>query len=203
MEHQVKTFDLKGLKGLTDKQMEPHRDVLYTGYVKKLNEIEKQQRVADPSKANGTYAEFRELKIEEIFATNGVFLHEGFFANLEHGKGGEASGELLDAINAEWGTFAKWKEEFVACGKAARGWVVLAYSFNDHRLHNYTMERHDIGGVWGCIPILILDVYEHAYMIDYATDRGAYITAFFENLNWDVVSRRFEHTMKMAQAGKH
>src|SRR3989338_2978357 len=67
MEHQVKTFDLKGLKGLSDQQMAPHRDVLYTGYVKKLNEIEKQQRAADLTKANGTYAEFRELKVEEPF----------------------------------------------------------------------------------------------------------------------------------------
>jgi superoxide dismutase, Fe-Mn family len=203
MEHQVKTFDLKNLKGLSDKQMEPHRDVLYTGYVKKLNEIEKAQRTTDFTKANGTYAEIRELKVEEIFATNGVFLHEGFFANLEHGKGGEAQGELLDAINAEWGSFAKWKEEFVACGKSARGWVVLAYSFNDGRLHNYLMDRHDVGGVWAAMPLLILDVYEHAYMIDYATDRAGYINAFFENLNWDVVARRFEHTTKAASVHKH
>src|SRR5438128_55067 len=122
MEHQVKTFDLKGLKGFSDKQMEPHRDVLYTGYVKKLNEIEKAQRAADFTKANGTYSEFRELKVEEIFATNGVFLHEAFFANLEHGKGGDPAGELLDAINSEWSSLQKWKEEFVACGKSARGW---------------------------------------------------------------------------------
>ena len=203
MEHQVKTYDLKNLKGLSDKQMEPHRDVLYTGYVKKLNEIEKAQRAADLSKANGTYAEFRELKVEEIFATNGVFLHEGFFANLEHGKTGQASEELLSAITAEWTSFDKWKEEFVASGKAARGWVVLAYSFNDHRLHNYLMDRHDVGGIWNAVPILVLDVYEHAYMIDYATDRGAYITAFFENLNWDIVNRRFAQAQKMSQALKH
>jgi superoxide dismutase, Fe-Mn family len=203
MEHQVKTFDLKNLKGLSDKQMEPHRDVLYTGYVKKLNEIEKAQRDADLSKANGTYAEIRELKVEEIFATNGVFLHEGFFANLEHGKGGEASGALLDAINKEWGSFEKWKAEFIACGKAARGWVVLAYSFNDHRLHNYLMDRHDVGGVWAAMPILILDVYEHAYMIDYGVDRAGYISAFFENLNWDVVTRRFDETMKATHHHQH
>lgn len=197
MEHQVKTFDLKGLKGLSDQQMEPHRDALYVGYVKKLNEIEKSQREADLTKANGTYAEFRELKVEEVFATNAVFLHEGFFANLEHGKGGQPHGSFADAIAKEWGSFDKWKAEFVACGKAARGWVVLAYSFNDHRLHNYVMERHDIGGVWACIPLLILDVYEHAYMIDYATDRAAYINAFFENLNWDIVAQRYEKALGM------
>lgn len=199
MEHQVKTFDLKNLKGLSEKQMEPHRDVLYTGYVKKLNEIEKAQRATDLTKANGTYAEIRELKVEEVFATNGVFLHEKYFANLEHGKGGEPHTILLDAINKEWGSFQKWKEEFVACGKSARGWVVLAFNFNDMRLHNYVMDRHDVGGVWDCATILILDVYEHAYMIDYATDRGAYINAFFENLNWDVITRRFENLAKMMQ----
>jgi len=198
MEHQVKTYDLKGLNGLSDKQMEPHRDVLYTGYVKKLNEIEKAQRAADLSKANGTYAEFRELKVEEIFATNGVFLHEEYFENLEHGKGAEpAEGSLFDAIVAEWSSFVKWKEEFVACGKSSRGWVVLAYSFNDHRLHNYVGDRHDMGGVWSAVPILVLDVYEHAYMIDYATDRAAYINAFFANLNWDVTRQRFERALKM------
>jgi Fe-Mn family superoxide dismutase len=196
MEHQVKTFDLKGLNGLSDQQMEPHRDALYVGYVKKLNEIEKAQREADLTKANGTYAEFRELKVEEPFATNAVFLHEGFFANLEHGKGGEPQGALAEAIAKEWGSFDKWKAEFIACGKAARGWAVLAYSFNDNRLHNYVMERHDIGGVWGCIPVLILDVYEHAYMIDFGVDRAAYINTFFENLNWDVATQRYEKTLK-------
>ena len=200
MEHQVKTFDLKNLKGLSDKQMEPHRDKLYVGYVNKLNEIEKAQRLADFTKANGTYAEIRELKVEEIFATNGVFLHEGYFANLEHGKGGTPTGELLDAIKKEWGSFEKWKEEFVACGKAARGWVVLAFNWNDMRLHNYVCDRHDQGGVWNCNTILILDVYEHAYMIDYSTDRAAYINAFFENLNWDIIATRHSicepHTKK-------
>lgn len=202
MEHHVKTYDLKELKGLSDQQMEPHRDVLYTGYVKKLNEIEKAQREADLTKANGTYAEFRELKVEEPFATNAVFLHEGFFANLEHGKGGEPHGALLDAIKHEWGSYEKWRAEMVACGKAARGWVVLAYSFNDHRLHNYLMERHDVGGIWNAVPLLILDVYEHAYMIDYATDRAKYIDAFFANLNWDVVARRFEQAQRMSEALK-
>jgi len=127
-----------------------------------------------------------------------VFLHEGYFENLEHGKGEEpTSGLLFDAIVAEWGTWQKWKEEFVACGKSSRGWVVLAYSFNDHRLHNYVGDRHDIGGVWSTFPLLVLDVYEHANMIDYATDRAAYLSAFFANLNWDIVQRRLEQVGKM------
>jgi Fe-Mn family superoxide dismutase len=199
MEHPVKTFDLKNINGLSEKQITPHRDVLYVGYVKKLNEIESAQRTADLSKANGTYAEIRELKNEEIFATNGVFLHEDYFANLEHGKGGDATGALFDAITKEWGTYEKWKAEFIACGKSSRGWVVLAFSLNDGRLHNYLADRHDIGGVWNAIPLLVLDVYEHAYMIDYATDRASYLNAFMANINWDVVQRKYEKAVKFAE----
>jgi Fe-Mn family superoxide dismutase len=197
MEHTVKTFDLKNLKGLSDKQITPHRDVLYAGYVKKLNEIEKAQREADLSKANATYSELRELKLEEGFATNATFLHEGYFGHLEHGSAGEPQGELKSAIETEWGSVAKWKEEFVATSKCARGWVVLAYSFNDHRLHNYLMDRHDLGGIWGCMPILMIDVFEHAYFIDYGVDRASYISAFFENLNWDWCTRRYDQCVKM------
>ena len=190
--HQVKEFKLEGkLKGISDKQLQEHRDVLYKGYVDKLNLIEGELVNVPAEGANGTYAVIRELKKEEIFATNGVYLHEAYFGNLG-GDGGEATGRIADMIKKQWGSFERWLTDFRAAGMSARGWVVLAWSEDDQRLHNYSMDMHDIGAVWNAAPLLVLDVYEHAYMIDYGVKRAAYLDAFFHNIDWAAVNTRLK-----------
>jgi len=82
---------------------------------------------------------------------------------------------------------------------AARGWVILAYDFNDGKLHNYLADWHGQGGIWGAAPILVLDVYEHAYFIDYGSDRKSYIEDFFANLNWEAVNKRYLKIIKKRQ----
>lgn len=177
------------LPGLSQRQIEEHHDVLYKGYVNKLNEIETKLESADPAEANATFSLIRELKREEVFATNAIRLHEGYFENL--GGAGTASGPIAELIAEDFGSYQKWEADFRALGIAARGWVVLAYDWNLRQLRNYLSDIHS-DGVWDASALLILDVYEHAYFLDYGTARRRYLDAFFQNLNWDVVNARVE-----------
>ncbi len=191
MERTVKSLKYLELNGISQKQLAEHHDVLYAGYVKKINEIRAAILKADKTTANGTYAELRELKVEETFAYNAVKLHEGYFDNL--GGDGKASGAILEMIEKDFGSYAKWEEEFKACGLAARGWVVLAFDLDEKRLYNFVCDVHNQGGIWGAIPLLILDVYEHAYFVDYATARKKYTDAFMQNIDWTFVNHLIEH----------
>lgn len=176
--------------GISEKALTIHQDKLYAGYVAKKNEIEEKLKTVDVSSANLTYSELRALKDGETFAVNGVYLHEYYFEVLG-GAGGTPSGTLLSAIEAEYGSFEKFIAMMSACGMAARGWVVFAYDTMSKKLAIYTADAHNQGGVWGAIPLLVLDVYEHAYFMDYGSDRKQYITDFFANVNWEMVSERF------------
>ncbi len=190
MTHTAKELKpIRELPGLSQRQIEEHHDVLYKGYVNKLNEIETKLESADPAEANATFSLIRELKREEVFATNAIRLHEGYFENL--GGAGAASGPIAELIAADFGSYEKWEAEFRALGIAARGWVVLAYDWNLRQLRNYLSDIHS-DGVWDASTLLILDVYEHAYFLDYGTARRRYLDAFFQNLNWDVVNARVE-----------
>ena len=94
--------------------------------------------------------------------------------------------ELSAAISEKWGSIENFQKYFGECAMAARGWAVLAWDLHEKRLKQYNGDTHD-HAVWGCIPIIVLDVYEHAYFIDHGSDRKAYITAFWRNLNWEVL----------------
>lgn len=190
-EQAVKDLKFKELPGLSEKQLKEHHDVLYAGYVKKVNEIRSKLKTVDVADANATFSILRELKLEETFAANGVYLHEGYFDNLG-GSGGKPSGALLKLIERDFGSFEKWEVEFRALGICARGWVVLAWDWNDMKLHNYLCDTHNQGGVWNCSPLLILDVFEHAYFIDYGTARKNYIETFMKNIDWSFVNELAE-----------
>jgi len=172
-----------------------HHDKLYAGYVAKANEIgEKLQALShggDVSSANPSYSELRALKDGETFARNGVYLHEWYFDVL--GGDGKPTGALVDAIAAQYGSLENFQTYFSACGMAARGWVILCQDLHEQALRIYTADAHNQGGVWGCLPILVLDVYEHAYFIDYGSDRKAYIADWWKNLNWDKANELFDH----------
>ncbi len=179
----VKPLKYKTLEGLSEKQLAQHHDVLYAGYVKKTNEIRKALETVDKSAANATFSQLRELKVEETFALNGVRLHEYYFDGLG-GKDPKPSGTLAQWIDEDFGSFEAWAEEFKAEGIASRGWVVLAMDLEEGRLHNFVCDLHNQGGIWGAVPVLVLDVYEHAYFIDYATNRKSYIEAYMKNVQW-------------------
>ena len=187
--NEVKKLNFSELKGISQKTIDEHYGKLYSGYVKKWQEIQDRLKDADKSSANATYSELRELKVEEGFAADAVLLHEAYFDIL--GGDGIPGGEILEKIGEDFGTFEKWQEEFMALGLASRGWVILAFDFNDGKLHNYIADVHNQGGIWGVSPVLVMDVYEHAYFIDFGADRKSYIETFFQNLKWEVVNKKF------------
>ena len=191
----------KDLDGMTLKMLTEHFK-LYQGYVKKANEIQEKISAADKSEANAVYSYIGELKRQETFSVNGMKLHEVYFGHLgpsinsprpELGtkawqaavEVGVPHGELVKMIEKDFGSLETWQEDMIATGLSARGWAVLAYDFKDNRLHNYGADAHNVGAVWGAIPLIALDVYEHAYFMDYGVARKDYINSFFKNLNWD------------------
>lgn len=194
MPYQVKPLPFtKELTGISKKTMDIHHGKLYTGYVNKSNEIEDKLKKADKAAANASYSEIGELKRQQSFALNGVYLHEAYFSVL--GGDGKPSGTLVDRIKKDFGSYEEWEADFKAAGMAARGWVVLGFDMNDSRLHNYSCDVHNQGGIWGAVPIIVLDVYEHAYFIDFGSDRKAYIEAFMKNLNWEAANKAFHNVI--------
>ncbi len=185
------------LTGISAKTLEIHHDKLYVGYVNKRNEIEESLTKADRSAANGTYSAFGELKRQESFAADAMILHEAYFNVL--GGNGTAAGELVAQIEKDFGSLDAWTIDFKACGLVARGWVVLAYDLNDGRLHNYVCDAHNQGGIWGAIPVIVLDTYEHAYMIDFGADRKSYIETFMTQLNWVEANRVFNKAVSFSK----
>ena len=198
----VRPLKYTSLEGLSERQLKEHHDVLYAGYVKKINEIEEKLKTADKAEANATFSLIRELKHEQSFAANGVKLHEGYFENL--GGDGQVYGDIMAMIQEDFGSVENWKDDLLAAGIAARGWVVLAYDLDDNRLYNYSCDLHNQGGVWNSISLLILDVYEHAYFLDYATGRKSYIEAFLKNIDWKYVNglvEKYDLVKKKMEAG--
>ncbi|MBI2035524.1 MAG: superoxide dismutase [Candidatus Liptonbacteria bacterium] len=194
----------KDLDGLTIKMLEEHFK-LYQGYVKKSNEIQEKIRVADKSEANGVFSYIGELKRQETFAVNGMKLHEVYFGHLgpatdsagspqaSRGQVGVPHGDLVKMIEKDFESLDKWKEDMIATGISARGWAVLCFDFKDNKLHNYGSDAHNVGAVWGAIPLIVLDVYEHAYFMDYGVNRKNYIDSFFKNLDWDYANKIAHH----------
>ncbi len=184
----------KALQGISEKTLAIHHDKLYTGYVNKRNEIEEKLSQVDRAAANATYSEYGELKREESFAVGGIYLHEYYFGVL--GGDGSVKGDIIKALEAEFGSYENWLADFKAAGMVARGWVVLAYDTNDGRLHNYLCDSHNHGGIWGAFPVLVMDMYEHAYFIDYGSDRKTYIEDYLKNLDWDKINQIYQSIKK-------
>ncbi|OGL74194.1 hypothetical protein A3E39_01610 [Candidatus Uhrbacteria bacterium RIFCSPHIGHO2_12_FULL_60_25] len=194
MKTDLKPLPFKGpLQGISDKALMIHHDKLYAGYVAKKNEVQDKlaalEKGGDVSTANQSYSELRALKDGETFAVNGVYLHEWYFDVL--GGDGTPAGPLVDALATTYGSLENFLAYFSACGMAARGWVVLAWDTHDAALRVYTGDAHNQGGVWGCLPVIVLDVYEHAYFIDYGSDRKAYIGDFWKNFDWKKANKLY------------
>lgn len=187
------------LKGISAKTIEVHHDKLYIGYVNKMKEIARGlHEFATGQKelvGNQTYSEFRALRDGETFANNGVYLHEYYFHNLG-GDGEIPENELTQAIAEKWDSVENFIQYFSASGMAMRGWVVLAWDTQVERIKVYGCDAHNQGGVWGCLPIIVLDVYEHAYYLDYDADRAAYIKDFWQNFDWQRANKLYLKAVK-------
>jgi superoxide dismutase, Fe-Mn family len=177
---------LHELEGISRETIDAHYK-LYQGYVNKRNEILGKLAGVDLSSANQIYSELRVLKVELSFAVGGIKNHEIYFEQLG-GHGGDPVGLFGDLVKRDFGSIADWKADLKATGMGGRGWAWTAYDWDEGRLFNYIGDAQNTFPVWNATPLVALDVYEHAYFIDFGTDRGSYIEAFFNNLDYDVVN---------------
>ena len=178
--------ELLELDGISRAAVEAHYK-LYQGYVAKRNEILGKLAEVDLSAANQVYSELRALKVDLSFAVGGVKNHELYFEHLG-GGGVDPDGPFGALVERDFGGAANWRADLKATGMAGRGWAWTAYDWDERRLFNYIGDAQNTFPVWNATPLVALDVYEHAYFLDYQTDRGSYIDAFFDNLDWNVVN---------------
>ncbi len=193
MAYEAKNFDqLLGTKGLSDQLLKNHF-TLYQGYVTNTN------KVADALNAllkDGKTAtpEYAELKRRFGWEFNGMKLHEYYFGNMK--KGGsemDRNSRLFKKITDDFGSYENWEKDFKATGTMRGiGWAVLYYDQTAGKLFNVWINEHDVGHLGGAAPILIMDVFEHAFMIDYGLKRADYIEAFFKAIDWVAVANRFK-----------
>ncbi|HEY0417746.1 MAG TPA: Fe-Mn family superoxide dismutase [Gaiellaceae bacterium] len=174
------------LDGISRETVDAHYK-LYQGYVNKRNEILGKLGGVDLSGANQVYSELRALKVDLSFALGGIKNHEIYFEHLG-GQGGEPAGVFGELVKRDFGSFADWKADMKATGLAGRGWAWTAYDWDEGRLFNYIGDTQNTFPIWNATPLVALDVYEHAYFIDFGTDRASYIEKFFDNLDYDVVN---------------
>ena len=182
---------LIGMKGFSDTLLNNHFD-LYQGYVTSTNKlIEALAAMLKESRLNTP--EYNELKRRMGFEFDGMRLHEYYFGNLGGKKPLDMSGALAAKLAEDFGSYENWEKDFKATGKMRGiGWAVLYQDNISGRLLNQWVNEHETGHLAGCAPILVMDVFEHAYMTDYGLKRADYIESFFGNINWEVVAGRLK-----------
>ncbi len=192
MTYQAKNYEgLLGMEGFSDTLLKNHF-TLYQGYVTNTNKV-LDSLVLMLNGGQTVDAQYAELKRRFGWEFNGMRLHEYYFENLG-GKGDMANAARLRGKLAEsFGSYEAWEKDFRATG-AMRGigWVVLYLDTVSGRLINCWINEHDVGHPAGCTPILIMDVFEHAFMIDYGLKRADYIESFFKNINWEAAEKRLK-----------
>ncbi len=190
---QYRAFEVE-LDGISKKTMDEHYK-LYEGYIKKTNECRRILNEVDWDEAEGNqvYSYTRGVSIDYTFALLGWKNHDLYFGHLG-GDGGEPNGRFAELIDQEMG-LESWKYAVRTQALNARGWVMTGYDLNDGSLFNYVMDSQNLWAVYNMIPVLALDVFEHAYAGDFGASpagRSEYVEAFFRNLDWDHVNRQLD-----------
>ena len=197
MTYEIKNFDeILGTPGFSEQLLKNHFK-LYEGYVNNTNKLS--QILKDMLKNGKTDTpEFAELKRRFGWEFNGMRLHELYFGNISKKKKEMPTKSVLfKKMVEEFGSGENCEKDFVSTGTMRGiGWVIMYYDKEADRLFNTWINEHDVGHLSSCIPILIMDVFEHAYMIDYGLKKADYIKAFVDAIDWDVVQERFEETQK-------
>ncbi|PPC87324.1 MAG: superoxide dismutase [Methylocystis sp.] len=187
-------FDPAKIKGLSEKLLISHYENNYIGAIKRLNAIGQELAALDFDKAPGF--QINGLKREELIATNSMILHEVYFAGL--GDGSKPGADLAQAIDRDFGGFARWRSEFLGMGKAlggGSGWVILAYDKRGKRLVNSWANDHT-QNVAGGDPLLVLDMFEHAYQMDFGAKAADYIKVVMEAFSWSNADRLYAQYSK-------
>jgi Fe-Mn family superoxide dismutase len=193
--YHAKQFHLSGLAGISDQTLALHFK-LYEGYVNETNRLV--EKIADLLKDGHVDQEeipaYSELKRRLGFEYNGMVLHELYFSNLKRGGGGDPApgSSFRTAAELSFDGYNLWKTDFIGVGKMRGvGWVICYQDPVHGRLSNHWISLHEIGNVAGFTPVLVMDVWEHAFLLDYKpAERSRYIDAFFSNINWDVIEKR-------------
>ena len=195
--YKARQFNLSNLQGISDKTLEMHFK-LYEGYVKETNKLN--EKIAEFVKGGKVdqeeFAEYSELNRRLGFEYNGMVLHEYYFENLTKGgskKPGQGS-SFVKAAEDSFGTYDRWKLDFSSVGKMRGvGWAMCYANPHSGRLSNHWVSLHEHGNVAGFIPVLVMDVWEHAYLLDYKpAERASYVEAFFSNIDWKAAEKRLQ-----------
>jgi Fe-Mn family superoxide dismutase len=188
-------FDPKKLRGLSEELIVSHHENNYGGALRNLNKVE--AALASASKDTAPFV-VSGLKERELTFSNSVTLHELYFGNL--GGDGKAAGDVSKALGETYGSLGRWEEEFRATGASlggGSGWVILDFELSTRTLRTHWSGNHTQARA-GSLPLLVMDMYEHAYQMDYGAAAAKYIDAFFANLRWEEVERRFERGRRAA-----
>ena len=205
--YKARQFDLSGLKGISDETLEMHFK-LYEGYVKETNKLMEKisEFISDGNVDQEEMPAYSELTRRLGFEYNGMVLHEYYFDNLKKGGGtGEppANTQFAKAAAATFGSYEIWKADFVGIGKMRGvGWAICNQNPANGRLSNHWITLHETGNIAGFDPILVMDVWEHAYLLDYKpAERPKYIEAFFSNIDWSAAEQRLQKQTGVRAAG--
>lgn len=204
--YQARQFNLSGLKGISDQTLEMHFK-LYEGYVKETNKLTDRidEFISDGNVDQDEMPAYSELTRRLGFEYNGMVLHEYYFDNLISGGGTgdpDRASQFAKAAEASFGSYEIWKADFVGIGKMRGvGWAICYQNPSNGRLSNHWITLHETGNVAGFNPILVMDVWEHAFLLDYKpAERPKYIEAFFSNIAWNEVEKRLQKNLGVQSA---
>jgi Fe-Mn family superoxide dismutase len=177
-------------------------EALMEGYAKSLNEVSAELETADRENVNTNNSYFRNLKMDEVYNLNAVFLHGMFFENISDVRSNVPMDSLAYMrFERDWGSFDAWQRDFIACALSSRnGWVVTVYNFMLRRYVNVIVDLHNVGIPFSSVPVIVLDCWEHSYYRDYLKDRKSYVFAMMKELRWEKIEDRIRKVEKMAEA---
>jgi Fe-Mn family superoxide dismutase len=188
---------------LSEENKKNHQELL-DGYVKSLNEISAKLDSVDRDAVTPNSGDFRALKSDEAYNLNAAFLHGLFFENV-----GDANSKLTTSsivfmrLERDWGSFDNWQKDFIACSLAARnGWAITCYNVFLKKYINVVVNLHSLDVPLGCIPVIVVDCWEHSYYSDYFRDRKTYVFDMMRELRWDKIETRFEQTEQISRIYK-
>jgi len=199
---QQRQFDMP-TEFLSGPNKKAHKE-LYEGYIENFNKISAKLDTVDKTASNANNSEFRSLKIDETYNMNALYLHELYFANISDMQS-QISMDSLSymRLSRDFGNFDEWQTDFLACCTASRcGWAITYYNLFTQTYMNAVVDLHSIEVPIGCFPVIVMDVWQHAYYRDYLRDVKTYSAAMMKELNWRVIEDRFAKAEKLAQVLK-
>ena len=196
-QYQARQFNLSGLNGISDKTLEMHFK-LYEGYVKQTNLLNEKiaEILADGKVDQEEMPAYSEFTRRLGFEYNGMVLHEYYFENMKRAGGGapDKDSSFFKSAEQSFGSYDIWRADFASLGTLRGvGWAICYQNPRNGRLSNHWISLHEVGNVTGFTPVLVMDVWEHAYLLDFKpAERPKYIEAFFSNIDWNAVGKRLQ-----------